>query len=215
MEIGEFLVFSWLKHIKECQLVQLNWKASQKWKLNNEDKIKNIQKFCEEFFSAKGHPISLFGNKKYSQTLKQYECDAIGISLSPTDPSKYYAIEVAFHADGLLYGKDSSSTVVKVLQKFVSIALCLLGYFNIEKAEVIFSSPKVGLNTLNEINIHVKDLNDLFFQNGYGFNFTLIANDDFNDKILSPVLKLGKKITDSNELFARAGILINMFGKKI
>lgn len=27
IEIGESLLLSWLKHIKECQLVQTNWKV--------------------------------------------------------------------------------------------------------------------------------------------------------------------------------------------
>lgn len=36
IEIGESLLLSWLKHIKECQLVQTNWKASYKWELKKQ-----------------------------------------------------------------------------------------------------------------------------------------------------------------------------------
>lgn len=35
IEIGESLILSWLKHVKECQVVQTNWKASYKWELKN------------------------------------------------------------------------------------------------------------------------------------------------------------------------------------
>lgn len=35
IEVGESLLLSWLKHIKKCQIVQTNWKASSKWELKN------------------------------------------------------------------------------------------------------------------------------------------------------------------------------------
>jgi hypothetical protein len=31
LEMGESLVFLWLKHEKQCQSVQMNWKASKEW----------------------------------------------------------------------------------------------------------------------------------------------------------------------------------------
>lgn len=31
IEIGESLPYSWLRHVKECQIVQINWKVSPKW----------------------------------------------------------------------------------------------------------------------------------------------------------------------------------------
>ncbi|GAA0761868.1 hypothetical protein GCM10008907_30320 [Clostridium sartagoforme] len=31
IEMGESLILSWLKHIKNCQLIQLNWTVSPEW----------------------------------------------------------------------------------------------------------------------------------------------------------------------------------------
>jgi len=31
IEIGESIVYSWLKHIKKCKIIQLNWKVSINW----------------------------------------------------------------------------------------------------------------------------------------------------------------------------------------
>lgn len=40
IEMGESLLLSWLRHIKECQLVQTNWKPSAKWEFKNKDHFK-------------------------------------------------------------------------------------------------------------------------------------------------------------------------------
>ncbi len=42
IEMGESLLYSWLRHVKECQIVQTNWKVSSKWDLKNADKILEI-----------------------------------------------------------------------------------------------------------------------------------------------------------------------------
>lgn len=39
IEIGESLFYSWLRHVKECQLVQMNWKASPEWQLQHEEEL--------------------------------------------------------------------------------------------------------------------------------------------------------------------------------
>ena len=35
IEMGESLLYSWLRHVKECQIVQTNWKVSTKQELKN------------------------------------------------------------------------------------------------------------------------------------------------------------------------------------
>ena len=31
-EMGESLIYSWLRHVKGCQIVQINWQLSPTWK---------------------------------------------------------------------------------------------------------------------------------------------------------------------------------------
>ena len=40
--MGESLFYSWLRHVKECQIVQTNWTTSSQWQLNNEDRLEEI-----------------------------------------------------------------------------------------------------------------------------------------------------------------------------
>jgi len=67
IEVGESLLLSWLRHVKECQLTQLNWKASTKWKLHNEDVLERIMQATSEWYLKKTG-ISLH---KKTSSLKQ------------------------------------------------------------------------------------------------------------------------------------------------
>lgn len=55
IEIRESILYSWLKHIKECQIVQLNWKASNKWELKNKEKLEELINYqANTFFKNMG-----------------------------------------------------------------------------------------------------------------------------------------------------------------
>jgi hypothetical protein len=43
IEMGESLILSWLKHVKNCQIVQINWKPFTKaWNTYNDINIEEI-----------------------------------------------------------------------------------------------------------------------------------------------------------------------------
>jgi len=78
IEMGEFLFYSWLRHTKECQVVQTNWKVSPQWQLQHEDELSVLMQIMDGHFSDK------YGYKIYkkspslSQLIQQGECDAVG-----------------------------------------------------------------------------------------------------------------------------------------
>ena len=47
IEMGESLFYSWLRHVKECQLVQTNWKVSPKWTLRHEEELERLMKLVD------------------------------------------------------------------------------------------------------------------------------------------------------------------------
>ena len=53
IEMGESLFYSWLRHVKECQIVQTNWKTSNQWELQNEDEINKLFIAADKFFFEK------------------------------------------------------------------------------------------------------------------------------------------------------------------
>lgn len=209
IEMGESLFYSWLRHVKECQVVQTNWKVSSQWSLSNAEKLEQMMKLIDKHYTQKyGYDI-FKKNSSLSQLLQQGECDVLGIFIQPEE-IKYYAIDVAFHTGGLNYGKKGE-TIKKVLEKCARTAFCLNGYLGTNKAEIIFASPKIGESVLSIIEHCIDEMNTIFRENGFGYNFRIIANDEYNDSVLNPILLLSDGIADTSELFLRSYQLYEMF----
>lgn len=209
IEMGESLFYSWLRHVKECQIVQTNWKVSPQWDFQHEDQIASLVQDAAAHFSSR-YGYNIFkGNRSLSQILRQGECDALGISFQ-SGVSRIYAVDVAFHGDGLNYG-SKEETVMKVIAKSIRTAACLYGYLDTTNAEIIFASPKINPATLKDLSPCVEDVNMLFQRHGFEFSMRIIANTAFNDAVLQPILLLSEGIADTSELFVRSYQMFTMF----
>lgn len=213
IEIGESLLLSWLKHIKECQIVQTNWKASNKWELKNKETLEQLMKTSNDFFSQKYGYNIYKGTKIINQLIGQAEIDVLGISFDDNQ-SHLYAIDVAFHEGGLNYG-SKDETVARIIKKCLRTAMCIHGYFDVNEGTIIFTSPKITPSVENDLMKCVDDMILVLNELGLNFNIRIIANDEFNDKILEPVLNVIGNVADTSELFMRSLQMYNLFaGKK-
>jgi hypothetical protein len=210
IEMGESLLYSWLRHVKECQVVQTNWKVSPSWQLRDEDALQRFMDITADHFQ-RTYGYIIYKNNTLSQLLLQAEIDAVGICLID-NIVEVHAVDVAFHKDGLLYGSGRQETISQVIKKSVRAAMCMVGYFGVSTGEVIFASPKIHNAVINDLALCITDLNTLFIENGYGFTARVIANDDFNDHILKPILIASGGVSDTSELFIRGYQLVTMFG---
>lgn len=206
IEMGESIVYSWLRHVKGCQIVQNNWKVSPKWPKKTLTDLEEIRKAVEEKFN---NQYKVFKQNKTEQFLSQGECDAIGISFQ--DNSVYlYGVDVAFHTGGLNYG-SREVTVAKVIEKCIRTAMCLYYYFDRKDAMIVFVSPKVGNRTANDIKDAISTLKDVTSGLGYNFVFEVIMNNDFKTKILDTVILASNDVDDTAELFMRSYQMINLY----
>ena len=234
IEIGESLFYSWLRHVKECQIVQTNWKISPKWEIKFSDELENIMLKTDEFFSNKyGYKIYK-QNTSLNQLLQQAECDALGVCMSD-GVSEIYAVDVAFHESGLNYG-GLDETVARVVKKCVRTAMCIYGYFGVKKANIIFASPKVGPTVNSDIcntlkfnqskadnkEINKSELNDFeklkrFLNDNIEFKnkvrFIYISNEEFKKGFLYNTIEASESDSDTNELFMRSYKLFQLFNK--
>lgn len=209
IEIGESLLVSWLKHVKECQLVQTNWKVSSMWELQNKNDIELLMSHsaasCSEIL---GYDIYK-KNSNLEQLLSQAEIDILGVNFSEGINS-IYAIDVAFHEAGLNYG-SKDETVARVIKKIIRTAMCIHGYFGSLNAQIIFTSPKINPATNEDLVKAIPIVNEILAHSSLNYDVRIIANKDFNDKILSPVLNMLGDVADTSELFVRSLQLYNLF----
>ena len=212
IEMGESLFYSWLRHVKDCQLVQTNWKPSAKWNLLHEEELDILVKQVDQLFQA-AYGYNIFKqNASMLQIIQQGECDVLGISFQSDGPI-YYAVDVAFHEDGLNYG-TKDETVMKVISKVIRTAICLYGFFNTRKGDIIFASPKINPSVLDKLQSCLIDANKLLRLYGYEFDLRLIANQDFEKSVLEPILLASDGIADTTELFVRSYQMYKMFSRK-
>ncbi len=206
------MLLSWLKHIKECQLVQTNWKASSKWELKNKEVLEQLMLSSSNSFKSKYGYDLYKGNSGIGQLLIQAEIDVLGISFTE-DERHIYAIDVAFHEAGLNYG-TKEETVSRVIKKCIRMAMCIYGYFDYDKGTIIFTSPKINPSVINTLSACTSDITTVLKYFGLNYQVRIIANDDFSDKVLEPVLNVLGDVADTSELFMRSLQMYNMFARK-
>ena len=209
-EMGESLIYTWLRHIRGCQVVQTNWKTSPRWELAHTDELEALHAAVDSHFQE-AHGYQIFKRiSSLSQIIRQGECDALGAAFRD-GTARFCAVDVAFHESGLLYG-SRVETVSKVINKSIRTAMCLYGFFGVREAEVLFASPKVNPSQLSDMIPCVRELQDLTEQAGFGFTFRVLVNEDFREQVLSPVLAASREIADTSELFLRSCQLLRSSG---
>lgn len=179
IEIGESLIMSWLRHAKNCQVVQMNWKVStHAWQYFNEEQIDVIIDSVQQKF------------------LQEYGLDLFKKIVVPV---KLFSVDIAFHENGLNY-ENKEETIARVLKKMVKMTVTILEYFNSTKTDIIFASPKINNSVYNDLTNSVALLNKYINEKwNLNFNIILICNDDFNNKfrktssgLSDPIIWYGK-----------------------
>ena len=227
IEMGESLAYSWLKHVKGCQIVQMNWKPSPTWEYDslreaeletlaqnidtyfkNEFKVKYADMIYEQFKSTKEYnngniEFNVFKkNSNLGQIVLQSECDLIGVSFQD---NKYElsAIEVAYHSNGLDYG-SKKQTIMKITEKMARSVMCLYLYFNVKYGDIIFATPVIKKGVLIPLNACINELQRILSESGLKFKLKLIHNQSFYDYIYAPLTDIANDTNDTSELFLRS-----------
>ncbi|GAB1431588.1 hypothetical protein MASR2M29_02130 [Spirochaetota bacterium] len=204
IEIGESLIYSYLRHVKGCLITQTNWKTSGNWAYQ-ESAFESAQNL---FDRINKHPVfkDIF-HSKFDQTLKQAEIDVVGID----NNMNIYAVDIAYHEGGLQYG-GKEDTKERVSKKLLRTLLILNLYYPEYHHNIIFCSPKVNPATDTLIKDAIRTTND-FADDMNQFDY--IANDEFNTLIVQPTLVSIESESDTSELFGRSVKLLNLFSNNI
>lgn len=208
IEIGESLVYSYLKHIEGCRIVQTNWKTSGNWAVTEyeQDRAKELFNKIANASSFNG----IFKNSSFEQLMKQAEIDVLGIN---TAENTVYGIDVAFHTAGLNYG-SKEETATRIIKKIFRTIFIMQSYFNeYEKFNSFFIAPKTNPATqviIDELLIEAKELIE-----DSNISIDFISNDDFYENIVDPLIKNINEENDTMELFSRAVKLLQLDNRKV
>ena len=202
IEIGESLCYSYLRHVKQCWLVQTNWKTSEHW--DKKKSPSNLQSLFESMRKRFGSDETVF--KKTSdarQFLKQGEIDVVGVD----QDGNVHAMDIAFQEAGLNYGGD---TIQRVLKKLLRTVLILKVCYPIKKElHLYFASPKVHKAVQQPLKQAFAKLKKSYPE----ITWHLLTNDDFTRNVVRPTLEKAKTVADTSELFARAAKLLDLSRK--
>lgn len=211
IEIAENMLYSWLRHCKECQIVQANYKASKIWQKKDESSLKKIFDAFQVDSSLKNFHFKSKNNKeKFETVLQQTECDLLGINYDEKENmQKIYAVESAFHERGLGYKNSERKVLQKIFRDFLIIRL----YFPIDSVNVIFATPAVSKEKKVLIDDCIKLLESFFSKQNCKVSLKFIANEEYVSEIVDPLCEYIDEIADGNELFVRAIKLNNLASK--
>lgn len=205
IEIGESLIYSWLRHCCNCQICQTNWKTSQKWN-TDKDNLDECQKLMDESSKAFG---SVFKQtKNIEQLVKQCEIDVLGTNIFN---NSIFAVDIAYHSAGLGY-KDPINVITK---KILRTVFALKLYFpQMADYNIYFISPIANTSLNNQLDARVEKIINFLKEKGLNFNVELFLNDKFKIDILNPIMKISNDVADMSELFLRSHQLISLFENK-
>ena len=203
IEVGESLGYSFLRHVKQCWLVQTNWKVSEHWPLEKTDQdLEAMFQNMKEHFDRNGEVFK--GNRGAPQLMRQAEIDVVGVDLK----GEVHALEVAYHEAGLNYdgGVDN-----RILKKLLRTLIVLTAYHpRGTRFHIYFISPKVNPSVQSQLDNIFEELNAKLPD----IEWNLLTNEDFTCEVLVPTLENADRVSDTSELFVRSAKLLELTDSK-
>ncbi len=207
LEIAESLIYSYLKHVEGCRIVQTNWRTSGKWVVTEYETERARMLFNK--ISESEIFIGIFKNSSFDQLVKQAEIDVLGIN---TAENTIYGIDVAFHSSGINYGSNTE-TAFRIIKKIFRTIFIMQTFFDEnEKFNSFFITPKVNPATkflVDDLIIKAKEIID-----DQNISIEFISNEQFYSEIVDPLLENIDDEHDTTELFSRSVKLLKLDNRK-
>jgi hypothetical protein len=204
IEIGESLIFSWLRHVKGCPIVQANWKPSPTWPIRRESGLAGDFERMREI-AGQRLGFEIFKRSSFQQFIRQAEVDVLGLRFN--EATVAVAVDSAFHEAGVNYG-DLCETVGRILKKMIRTAFAL----DLHQADIVFATPKMHDAVQEALQGCWPDLQSVLADCGSlsanRLQLRIVTNGDFVEEIIQPVLDRMDQVADTSELFLRAQQLV-------
>jgi hypothetical protein len=209
IEIGESLIFSWLRHVRGCPIAQANWKPSATWPIRREPELATDFERMREI-AGQRLGFEIFKQSSFQQFMRQAEIDVLGLRFEDAGLAAI-AVDSAFHENGVQYG-DLKETVGRILKKMIRTAFILDGYLDVHQADIVFATPKMHNAVHEALQSCWPELQSVLADCGSlsaeRVQLRILTNGDFVEQIIQPVLERMDQVADTSELFLRAQQLV-------
>lgn len=203
IEIGEFLILSWLRHVRGCVVTQMHWSPSPAWTIARERELRAAFEAARGF-SDDAIGARVFEPREFGPFVGHARIDVLGLRLDPESGGiEAIAVDSAINEDESPHG-SAEETIVRLLQRMTRAGFALAAYLNPVKASVVFATPWLADAVRQEVQRQLARLETrLLVQRHPAVSrlcFRVIADADFADEIVQPVLEHVDAVADTSAL---------------
>ena len=138
IEIGEFLILSWLRHVRGCIVTQMNWSPSPAWTIARERELRAtfdaVRKFADDTIGR-----SSFAKVDFGSFVRQARIDVLGLRLDHhAGGIEAIAVDSAINDTELPHG-NAEETIVRLIQRMTRAGFALAAYLAPRQASALIT----------------------------------------------------------------------------
>jgi hypothetical protein len=203
IEIGEFLILSWLRHVRGCVVTQMNWSPSPAWAIARERELRAtfeaVRRFSDDPIGS-----SSFEQVDFATFVRHASVDVLGLRLDHhVGGIEAIAVDSAINDTQLPHG-GAEETIVRLIQRMTRAGFALAAYLAPRQTSVVFATPWLATAVRQEVQRHLSLLEARLAEHRdlavSRLRFRVIADGDFADEIVQPVLEHVDAVADTSEL---------------
>jgi len=192
MTLEESLIFSYLKHIKKCKIVQSNWIPTAKsWNVNT-NKADELIRISKNYFKNK-YRISIFNNIDSYKDLVPNNVVGFGITFNDDYTQDIYGVIGEFKQN------YDDISIEEILEKIFYISINFINYFNKASGNIIFMCPNLNYDTIEKLGLYYFDIKEIFRQLNISLEVSILLNEQFKEEVLRNLEKICLKIDESED----------------
>jgi hypothetical protein len=140
IEIGEFLILSWLRHVRGCVVIQMNWSPSPAWTIARARELRAtfeaVRRFADDTIGR-----SSFGQVEFESFVRRASIDVLGLRVDRDGGgTEAIAVDSAINDTELPHG-NTQETIVRLIRRMTRAGFALAAFLEPRQASVVFATP--------------------------------------------------------------------------
>ena len=183
MDFEESLVFSYLRRIKKCKIIQNNWfPCMEEWSILSR-KADDIMNTSKNYFKNK-YRIELFENiSAFNEIDAGNKINAFGISFNEDYTEKIYGVSCNVKEHG-----DDDEHIKRIIESIILTGIYIVSCFNKIEGNIIYLGANEDFNVIKKLGMYYPDIKEIFNQMKCDFNIKIYINEEFENEVLKKLM---------------------------